>query len=89
MNEEQVSESDCSRAFCERNQEGMKAALIYVADPLGLVIMTDGDGDGDVKSTTPAILLHHVLKLNHPLSPPHHPSIRLRAPLATSSHLYM
>src|SRR5258708_5834925 len=53
MNEEQVSESNCSRAFCERNQEGMKAALIYVANPLGLVIRTDGDGDGDVKPTTP------------------------------------
>lgn len=31
----------------------VKTALIYVADPLGLVIITDGDGDGDVKSTTP------------------------------------
>jgi hypothetical protein len=28
----------------------MKAVLIYVADPLGLVIMTDGDRG--VKSTT-------------------------------------
>jgi hypothetical protein len=37
----------------------------------------------------PARLLHHVLKLNHSLSPPHHPPIRLLAPLDTSSRLYM
>jgi len=34
-------------------------------------------------------LLHHVLKPNHSLSPPHHPTIRLLAPFDVSSHLYL
>lgn len=32
------------------------------------------------QANVPARLLHHVLKLNHTLSPPHHPSIHLLAP---------
>jgi hypothetical protein len=60
----------------------MKAALIYVADPLGLY----NDGWG-CQVNNPAQLLHQVLKPNHSLTPPHHPSIRLLAPLDTSSCL--
>lgn len=58
-----------------------RVVLIYVADPLGLY------NDGWGWDVDPAQLLHQVLKLNHSLSPPHHSSIRLLAPLDTYSRL--
>jgi len=52
MNDEVVSEGDF-RGDSVNVTKRVEGNTIYVADPLGLVIMTDGDGDGDVKSTTP------------------------------------
>jgi hypothetical protein len=53
MNDEEVSESDFRGDSVNVTKRVEGSTLIYVADCLGLVIMTDGDGDGDVKSTTP------------------------------------
>jgi hypothetical protein len=88
MNDEEMSESDFRGDSVNVTK---RAALIYVADPLGLVIITDGDGDGDAKSTTPLDFSITFLSLITLFLRPimHHPPIRLLAPLDTSSHLYM